>query len=339
MSSVRIRQGQYRDQNQKVCQVRDVVVQLTQPYRTGARGGYVMVQASDLMPGRAGSVQVKVPTEQDVVPASVTGQDLSVAAPAETDAEAIQRIRDRFKILDTMTDAVASGVVRGLIVSGPPGVGKSHGVEQILEQYEAQHRLQGGIGNCTEVVKGSVTPIGLYQTLYNNSSSGNIVVFDDCDTVLQDEVMLNMLKAVLDSGKKRTVSWRSESAALRREGIPDRFDFRGGVIFITNLSFDNVRSQKLRDHLAALQSRCHYLDLQMNSLNDCMLRIQQIVQDGMLNDYRFTESDTTELLDFIRERQGNLREVSLRMVLKIADLKKMSNTNWQNLAAATCMVG
>jgi hypothetical protein len=70
-----------------------------------------------------------------------------------------------------------------------------------------------------------------------------------------------------------------------------------------------------------------------------MLRIQQIVQDGMLNDYRFTESDTTELLDFIREKQGNLREVSLRMVLKIADLKKMSSTNWQNLAAATCMVG
>ena len=69
-----------------------------------------------------------------------------------------------------------------------------------------------------------------YQTLFNNSAAGDILVFDDCDSVLFDEVCLNMLKAVLDSGKKRTISWKAESSALRREGIPDRFDFAGGVI-------------------------------------------------------------------------------------------------------------
>lgn len=339
MTQVRIIAGSYRDQNQKVVSIHNQVASLIQPYRTGARGGYVVVQGSDLTPARTGPVRVRVQAEQDVVPAGVSETDLSKAAPAETEAQAIERIRERFQILDTMTDATASGVVRGLIVSGPPGVGKSFGVERILEQYEAQHRLQGGIGNCTEVVKGAVTPIGLYQTLYNNSSSGNIVVFDDCDSVLLDDLCLNMLKAVLDSGKKRTVSWRSESAALRREGIPDRFDFRGGVIFITNLCFDNVRSAKLRDHLAALQSRCHYLDLGMNSQSDCILRIQQIVQDGMLDCYRFSTDQVSELVQFITDNTSSLREVSLRMVLKIADLRKMSESNWQNLARATCMRG
>jgi hypothetical protein len=249
----------------------------------------------------------------------------------------MDRIRKRFAILDQMTDAVANGVVRGLIVSGPPGVGKSFGVERILDEYEAMHKLAGGKNPRTEVVKGSMTPIGLFQTLYNNSQDGNILVFDDCDSILFDEVCLNMLKAVLDSGKKRTISWKSESNALRREGIPDRFDFKGGCIFITNVNFENVRSKKIQDHLEALMSRCHYIDLEMDSIEDRFLRINQIVKDGMLNEYDFGDAGEQEVVDFMIEKASRLREVSLRMVLKVADLKKMAPENWKDLAESTCM--
>jgi hypothetical protein len=191
----------------------------------------------------------------------------------------------------------------------------------------------------TEVVKGSVTPIGLFQTLYNNSAAGNILVFDDCDSVLFDEVCLNMLKATLDSGKKRTITWKSESQALRREGIPDRFEFKGGCIFITNVDFENVRSKKIKDHLAALMSRCHYLDLTMNSKRDKFLRINQIVRDGMLEEYKFGKEGDKEIIDFMIDNQDICREISLRMVLKIADLRKMDSENWQSLARTTCMKG
>ena len=47
------------------------------------------------------------------------------AKKKETPEQAMNRIKGRFQILDKMTDAVANNVVRGLIVSGPPGVGKS----------------------------------------------------------------------------------------------------------------------------------------------------------------------------------------------------------------------
>ena len=248
-----------------------------------------------------------------------------------------ENIRKRFAILDQMTDAVAAGTVRGLIVAGPPGVGKSYGVETILDDYEAMYKLEGGKHNRTEVVKGSMTPIGLYQTLYNMKNSGEILVFDDCDSILFDEVCLNMLKAVLDSGKKRTISWKAESSALRREGIPDRFDFKGGVIFITNVNFDNVRSKKIQDHLAALQSRCHYVDLEMDGIEDRFLRIEQIVEDGMLDEYEFGAEGVTHLVNFMKDHAERLREISLRMVLKIADLKKMDEDNWQDLARGTCM--
>jgi hypothetical protein len=189
-----------------------------------------------------------------------------------------------------------------------------------------------------EVVKGSATPIGLYQTLYKFSDANCMVVFDDCDSILLDDVSLNLLKGALDSGKKRKISWLSESSALRREGVPDQFEFKGSVIFITNLKFDKMKSQKLRDHLDALQSRCHYLDLTLDTMRDKLLRIKQIAGDGELfQDYDFEPVVQDEILDFMNANQTKLREMSLRMALKIADLRKSFPLKWKLMAETTCM--
>jgi hypothetical protein len=162
-------------------------------------------------------------------------------------------------------------------------------------------------------------------------------VFDDCDSVFQDDVALNILKAALDSGKKRRICWNSDSAMLRREGVPDSFDFKGSAIFITNLKFDHLKSKKLQDHLEALQSRCHFLDLTLDTMRDKFLRIKQIFRQGQLfNDYDFTPEQGDEILNFMDENKDRLREMSLRMALKIADLTKVS-ANWRALAENTVM--
>ena len=151
-------------------------------------------------------------------------------------------------------------------------------------------------------------------------------------------IALNLLKGALDSGKKRVISWLSESSTLRREGIPDRFEFKGSVIFITNLKFDKMKSQKLRDHLDALQSRCHYLDLTLDTMRDKILRIKQIAKDGVLFDgYDFEPETQDSIFEFMETNQARLREMSLRMALKIADLRKLSPDNWRRLAETTCM--
>jgi hypothetical protein len=145
------------------------------------------------------------------------------------------------------------------------------------------------------------------------------------------------LKAALDSGKKRMLHWNTESRTLYQEGMPNSFEFQGGVIFITNIKFDNVKSKKLQDHLQALQSRCHYLDLTIDSMRDRMLRIKQICRQGMLERYAMTQEEQERLVAFIFENRNRLREVSLRMVLKIADLWKMAPDRYQTLAHQTCM--
>ena len=327
MSQVVIKKGVYAKKP-----VVNTVFDLIKPVSNGSKGLFVTVEGGPLgFPNR--NLRVMLDDERDVEYTGIVDQP---EMPEETDAEAMDRIAGRFKILDDMSDAVANGVVRGLIVSGPPGVGKSFGVEKVLDEYDAMSKLSGE-GTRTEIVKGSMTPIGLFQTLYHNSREGNILVFDDCDSVLFDEVCLNMLKATLDSGKKRTITWKAESSTLRREGIPERFDFRGGCIFITNVNFENVKSKKIKDHLAALMSRCHYIDLEMDSERDRFLRINQIVRDGMLDEYNFGEEGNREIVDYMVQFSNRLREISLRMVLKIADLRKMAPDNWKNLSEATCM--
>ena len=52
----------------------------------------------------------------------------------ETDDQIVERLRERFEILDDMTQMSIDGVVRGMVVTGPPGVGKSFGVEKVLEK-------------------------------------------------------------------------------------------------------------------------------------------------------------------------------------------------------------
>jgi len=182
-----------------------------------------------------------------------------------------------------------------------------------------------------------MSAIGLYAKLYEFSAEKNVIVFDDCDSVLLDDLSLNILKAALDSSKKRTISWNTDSRILRSEGIPDRFEFKAGAIFITNIKFENVRSKKLQDHLAALESRCHYIDLQMDTDREKVLRIKQIVQDGMLDAYEFADVQRDEVVDFIIDNRANLRELSLRTVLKVADLRKAFTANWKAMAEVTVM--
>ena len=258
----------------------------------------------------------------------------------ESDEEIIERLRARFEILDDMTRAVKRGDVRAMIVTGPPGVGKSFGVEAVLSKHNVMADIaQDEKLKKYEVVKGAMSALGLYSKLYQYSDKKNILVFDDCDSVLLDDLSLNILKAALDTSKRRMIHWNTDSHMLRKEGIPDSFEFKGGAIFITNIKFDHVKSKKLRDHLEALESRCHYLDLTIDTEREKLLRIKQIVRDGMLSTYDYDDATVEELLDFVVANAKRMRELSLRTVLKVADLRKSFPDKWKSVAEVTCMRG
>jgi len=335
-SFVRIVSGNYRKND-----VSGQVFELVEQFKTGAKGGFVTVKNGGAFPGFSETIRINVEgpmSYQFVTDAdSVAPVVAEAMAFDETDEQAIERIRERFEILDEMSKAATNGDIRAMIVSGPPGVGKSYGVEQVIEKACLFDQIAGKRLRA-EVIKGSATALGLYSTLYKYSDPNCVVVFDDCDSILLDDVSLNLLKGALDSGKKRKISWLADSNLLRREGIPDSFNFQGSVIFITNLKFDQMKSQKLRDHLDALQSRCHYLDLTLDTQRDKLLRIKQIAADGALfQDLDLEQSAQDEVIAFMDMNKNKLRELSLRMAIKVAQLRKSFPDTWMRMARTTCM--
>ena len=288
---IKIEQGSYRNHDMS-----GRIFPILKDYQrfAGKEGGFVTVDCSEL-DGFEGldKARINVPAITDLTITTegafqiqrdelkTDSTDAPVNTGEETDEQAIERIAARFSILDEMAEAVSTSKVRAMIVSGPPGIGKSYGVERALEKQNMFEDIAGS-SRRFEVVKGAMSPIGLYKKLYEHSAKGHVVCFDDCDAILYDDLALNLLKAALDTGAKRTLHWNTESRTLMAEGMPNSFEFNGGVVFITNVKFDNVKSKKLQDHLQALQSRCHYLDLTIDSMRDRMLRIKQICRQGML---------------------------------------------------------
>jgi len=321
---------------------------LVKGFNVGKNGGFITVDGAHVpgFPDREIRIKLVSKNDYEVVNSfqaqvEENSKEETVETPVivkeeKTDEVRIKEIAERFEILDEMTQGSIDGVVRGMIVTGPPGIGKSFGVEKVIEKNSMFDKLADKpLKYGTE--KGAASAIGLYQLLYRYADPGSVLVLDDCDSILWDEVSLNLLKAALDSSAKRMISWNTESSALRREGVPEKFEFCGSVVFITNLKFDNVKKGKLKDHLEAILSRCHYLDLTLDTMHDKLLRVKQIVGDGMLKKYNFSKDEEVGLINYMEENKEKLREMSLRMVNKIADLKKMAPERWMRLAESTCM--
>lgn len=255
------------------------------------------------------------------------------AVSAETDAEIDARLRDRFEILETLTRAALFGDARAVIVSGPAGLGKSFTVEQALTEWDPE-----GINHA--IVKGYVKTTGLLRLLYQFRDQGQVIVFDDADTVFYEDTSLNLLKAVCDTTEMRRVSYMAESNMVDEdsgERIPRSFEFNGTILFITNLDMDAMieKGHKLAPHLQALVSRSHYIDLSMKTKRDYIVRIKQVVAQGMLKMQGLDQAQEDAVVSYIVENQDRLRELSLRIAVKIANLVKMGG-NWQRLANVTC---
>lgn len=249
----------------------------------------------------------------------------------ETDEEIEQRLTDRFDTISVLTEACIMGDARSLIVSGPAGLGKSYTIQAALEAWDTENKFH-------TIIKGNVRATGIYKLMYQYRNKGNVIVFDDSDGIFHDEISLNLLKAVCDTTNTRRLSWLTEAMLIDEETgerVPRTFDFEGTVIFITNLSFDDMimRGHKIAPHLSALISRSHYIDCGMKTKRDYIVRIKQVIGQGMLND--LTEDQKNDVLDYIDNNKDNLRELSLRMALKIGSIRK-SSSNWMKLCNVTC---
>ena len=253
----------------------------------------------------------------------------------ETVVQIEQKLAERFEALEALTEATGRGTNRALIVSGPPGLGKSYTVEEKMAEFEK-------MGKNVAYIKGYVRPLALYKLLYETRHLDSILVFDDSDSIFADENCMNLLKTACDSTDRRVLHWLSKSIEREEdeegESIPEKFDYEGSIIFITNKDFDALIAEgnKMSTHFEALVSRALYLDLAMKTKMDYIVRIKQVVRGGMMRKRGFTAAEEAQIMEFVTSNVEKFRELSLRMVVKLGNLYRSDKRSWQKFARLSC---
>ena len=235
-------------------------------------------------------------------------------------------ISQRFDILSLLTKGTTAHNIRAMVVTGAPGVGKTYTVEQILEQSKVPH----------EIVRGSLSAINLYMLAYKFRKPGNVIVLDDADSIFNDEEALNILKALCDTSATRKVSYMKEAQQLLAEDIPKSFEFNGAMIFISNLDFQTFVDEgrnKYAQHFEALMSRSLYLDFRLHTRDELGVWVNHIAQNGKIFDRENVPQNLRQpILSFLNTHRNNLRELSIRTLMKSCQLAKGNPSNWEIIA-------
>jgi hypothetical protein len=238
-------------------------------------------------------------------------------------------INERFGFVTDMVAMLASGAQASVVVTGPGGLGKSFTVTKaladcgmtdvsLLEDFAVGTVLK--TAKTFRVIKGYSTPKGLYRTLYENKDG--VIVFDDCDSVLKDPVSLNLLKGALDSYSRRIISWRAD---IRDEDLPTSFEFKGRVVFISNLSSSNIDQ--------AIITRSMAVDLSMTNKQK-IERMRHLLNSGEFMP-EFDKTIKADAMSLIERLQDSVKELSLRTLIQVTKIRQSAGKNWANLAEYT----
>jgi hypothetical protein len=244
-------------------------------------------------------------------------------------AESRFSINQRFGFVSDMVTMLACGAQASVVVTGPGGLGKSFTVSQTLTAlgFKDVSVLDDiAVGSILKtnktfrVIKGYSTPKGLYRTLYENKDG--VIVFDDCDSVLKDPTSLNLLKGALDSYSRRIISWRAD---IKDEDLPTSFEFKGRVVFISNLSATNIDQ--------AILTRSMAVDLSMTTKQK-IERMRHLLSTGEFMP-EFDKTIKSDAMDLIEKHQDSVKELSLRTLIQVTKIRQSAGKNWSDLAEYT----
>lgn len=232
-------------------------------------------------------------------------------------------INERFEFIEQFVKMVGAGVANSLIVAGPGGLGKTHTVTSTLQSMGKKELCIGDMHGDYIFVKGHSTAKALYRTLFENN--GMTIIFDDCDSVFKDPIAANVLKAALDSYDKRIISWNAD---MKDEDLPNRFEFVGRVIFISNLAAHQMPQ--------ALLSRSLKCDVSM-TLEEKVERIAAVVMSKEFMP-QYGKEIKKDVVEFIRENADKASDLNIRTATLVAKIRyemEIIGGDWKRLALYT----
>ena len=236
---------------------------------------------------------------------------------------------DVLEHLEGLVTGIIKGAFNALFVAGKGGTGKTQTVEAVL----AEHGLSDGAGYYKNT--GSASAAGVYTLLYHHRN--DIIVFDDSDGALADQDARNLIKAATDTKKSRKLVWNKKSSfifdpdtedpELHEDDLsmaPKYFDFKGRIIFISNLPLNKL------DPDGALRTRAFIINV--NPTDDEMFEyMEKILFDIKLEEgMTLSNSERRNVMEVVKasKRKG---DVSLRKLVRALNIAASGVPGWEKL--------
>lgn len=239
------------------------------------------------------------------------------------------KISQNFRMLEATLDAMMAPntPIKSVICVGKGGCGKT---------YTTDNKLQKAHNNCEidyKKISGKITTMGLFMALYESRHSTSVLLLDDVD-VFQNETTLDLLKSVLDTSDVRTVSYITSSKVLADSGVPQSFDYRGKIIFLSNknLSLMSKQQNALSPHIDALLTRSIFIDLELFTNEEVMIHVENIMRsNNILAKFNINKQGSNMILNWMLKNESKLRNPSLRMPVLMAGLYNSNPYDWEEM--------
>jgi hypothetical protein len=172
---------------------------------------------------------------------------------------------------------------------------------------------------------GTATTAGLYETLFIHRHK--LIVFDDCDAVFKDPDSVNILKGALDTYKVREISKLTKGNTFDSTGmsdddmqgefetskkLPNKFEFDGQIIFISNLHEDKFDR--------ALLSRALHVDVHLNK-QELFDRMREIMRKICPDVDMSVKEEALEYLMYITSNYPTKFDMNIRTLIHSINLR------------------
>lgn len=252
----------------------------------------------------------------------------------------VSDVIDQFDTVELMTSIFTqenkASATRGLLVSGDAGMGKTYYTMKGLYSSVPKENI--------EYIKGSsITAASFYIKLWLCREQGKVLVLDDVDIIHKSPAelttILDLMKGATEmTSGERIIGW--ERVALNKMmkdlGVPKSFDFQGSLVWITNDSVEDI-GKRCKGHWPALSSRMTQVIVRLDQHQKLQYTLYLLTEQHMLGENctvregGYSDDIVADVVDYVRNYWGSLREVTPRSATKIADTMEMYPNHWETI--------
>ena len=259
----------------------------------------------------------------------------------------IDEVVSRYKTIENYTKmfvTTSNSAIRGLLISGDAGFGKTHYTKLGLSyaDHENMDYLKGS----------SISAAALYVKLYQNREEGQVLVLDDVDIIGKSKgefnSIIDLIKGATEPSKDselRTLSWEraNRNPLMVDNDVPTNFEFNGSIIWITN---ERIRTlaDKAGSHWNAIDSRFFKVEAWLNDQEKLMYTLHLVEDIDMLGKECYAKEDgyskdiINTTITYLRKNYRYMFDfndnstVSPRSAIKLADTISNFPDNWESMA-------